>query len=74
MTLNSGWLLCLVDAVYALKLSHILGWISAGGEAALYTGRAARIDVGLSVGLGVGAKTAVPALAGSKLPRSASLW
>ena len=55
MTPNSGWLLCLDEAVCALKLSHILGCISAGGEAALHAGRAARIEVGSSVGLGVGA-------------------
>ena len=35
--------------------SHILGWISAGGEAALYAGPATRIEIGSNVGLGVGA-------------------
>jgi len=69
MTLNSGWLLRSDEAVCALKLSHILGWISAGGEAALYAGRATRIECWFGHG-----GLAMPALAGSKLPRSASLW
>ena len=55
MTLNSGWLLCLDEAVYALKLPYILGWISAGSEAALYAGPATRVEIGSSVALDVGA-------------------
>ena len=54
MTLNSGWLFCLDEAVCALKPSQIVRWISAGGEAAIYT-CATRIEVGSRVGLGVGA-------------------
>jgi len=55
MTLNSGWLLCLDEAVCALTLSYILGSISAGGETALYAGPATRIDVGSIARWGVGA-------------------